>query len=332
MDYENLPKVSLVIPCRNEERHIKTFLNSLTEIEYPKHKLEIIFIDGMSIDNTKEIILSFRDQLLVSVIDNPKKITPVALNIGIKNSSGEYVIILSSHTKIPKDFVIANINTILNTNADCVGGVIRTESSSDRVISKAISFVLSNRFGVGDSIFRTGTDKLMEVDTVPYGCYKKSAFEKFGYFNENLVRNQDIELNLRIKNGGGKIILNPKIQSVYFSRDTLKDLFQQNFWNGFWVFYSLKFAKLPFSIRHTIPAIFVSTLIISLMLSKFSFFRFLFIITIGSYMIANIYFSFQIAKSKGFKYFLSTVISFFTLHFSYGLGSLWGIIRYLVGK
>lgn len=332
MDYDKLPKVSLVIPCRNEERHIGIFLDSLTRIDYPKGKLEILFIDGMSTDKTKEIVLSYRDRLLVSVIDNPKKITPVALNIGIRNSSGEYIIILSSHTKIPDNFVMKNIETILSTGADCVGGVIETVPPIDSVIAKSISFVLSNRFGVGNSIFRTGTDKLLEVDTVPYGCYKRSVFDKFGYFNDNLVRNQDIELNLRIKNGGGRIVLNPEIKSVYFSRDTLKGLFKQNFWNGFWVFYSLKFAKLPFSLRHTVPAVFVLTLIVSLLLSKYTFFKTIFWLTLGSYLMANVFFSVQISKSKGFKYFLYNIISFFTLHISYGLGSLWGIIRYFVGR
>jgi len=332
MNYKQLPKVSLVIPCRNEEKFIGAFLDSLTKIDYPKEKLEILFIDGMSDDRTKEIILSYRDRLLVSVTDNPKKITPVALNIGIKNSSGEYVIILSSHTKIPDNFVIKNIETILSTGADCVGGVIETIAPSDNILAKSISYVLSNRFGVGNSLFRTGTDRLMEVDTVPYGCYKRGVFERFGYFNESLVRNQDIELNLRIKNGGGRIILNPEIKSTYFSRDTLKGLFLQNFWNGFWVFYSLRFSKIPFAIRHTVPAIFVLTLMVSLLLSNIRFFCMLFWLTLGSYFIANIYFSFQIAKSKGFKYFLHCVLSFFTLHISYGLGSIWGLIRYFVGR
>ncbi|MCX8084446.1 MAG: glycosyltransferase family 2 protein [Calditerrivibrio sp.] len=327
LDY---PKVSLIIPCRNEENHIEKFLSSLCRLNYPKEKLEILFVDGMSTDKTKEIIATFRNKLHISITDNPKRITPVALNLGIKNTSGDYIIIMSSHTEVQEDFIKKNIETIIKEKADCVGGVIITVPPTDDLFSKSISFVLSNKFGVGNSAFRTGVDKTIESDTVPYGCYRRSVFDKYGYFNENLVRNQDIELNLRIKKGGGKIVLNPDIKTIYYSRKDLNGLFIQNFWNGFWVFYSLKFAKLPFSLRHTVPAIFVLSLIVSGVLSFIPFFFYIFIFTISSYTFANIYFSFKIAKDKGFKYFLPTFVSFFTLHFSYGLGSVFGIIKYFL--
>ncbi|MCA1928240.1 MAG: glycosyltransferase family 2 protein [Calditerrivibrio sp.] len=327
MKCEDLPKVSLVIPSRNEEKHIGNFLDSLCRVNYPKHKLEIIFVDGKSEDNTKKIIEGYREKLLVSVIENEKKITPVALNIGIKNSSGDYIIILSSHTSINESFIMDNIETIIETKADCVGGVINTIPANNKLFAKTIAFVLSNRFGVGNSIFRTGADKIMETDTVPYGCYRRGVFDKFGYFNENLVRNQDIEFNLRIKNAGCKIILNPKIRSVYYPRETLKDLFKQNYQNGFWIFYSLKFAKLPFSYRHTIPSLFV----LSILLGIFPFFRSISLLSLISYTVANVSFSFQIAKNNGFIYFVPSIISFWTLHLSYGIGSIWGGIKYLFG-
>jgi glycosyltransferase involved in cell wall biosynthesis len=330
MSYDDLPKVSLVIPCRNEERHIGTFLNTLVKINYPKDKLEIIFVDGKSEDKTRSIVESFRDKLLISIIDNEKKYTPFALNLGIKNSSGDYIVILSSHTALQASFVMDNIDTIKKTGADCVGGVIKTIAPTEGVFAKAISFALSNKFGVGNSLFRTGIDKITEADTVPYGCYKRSVFTKYGYFNEHLVRNQDIEFNLRIKKSGAKIILDPKIQTIYYSRSNLKELFKQNFRNGFWVFYSLCFAKLPFSIRHTIPSIFVGCLLLGAMFYFVDFFRVLFYLTLISYFLTNFYFSFKIARKEGFKYLIPTMLAFFTLHFSYGLGSIWGGIRYLL--
>lgn len=327
MSYDELPKVSLIVPCRNEERFIGKFLDSLCNQKYPKDKMEIIFVDGRSDDDTKGVIQRYRDKFLVSIIDNPMKFTPVALNLGIKNSSGDYVIILSSHTALKDTFIYDNIKTILDTKADCVGGIIKTYPSKDSLFAKGIAFVLSNKFGVGNSLFRTGIDKLMEVDTVPYGCYKRSVFDRIGYFNEKLIRNQDLELNLRLKNSGYKIVLNPQIESIYFARGDLKSFFKQNFQNGFWVFYGLKFAKLPFSFRHTIPAIFV----LSLLVGIYPPFLPVSIASFIAYNLVNLYFTFNIAKEKGFKYLLPTFISFWILHLSYGIGSIWGLIRYIFG-
>ena len=213
-------------------------------------------------------------------------------------------------------------------NADNVGGICITSPGDNTAIAKTIAIALSQPFGVGNSYFRIGLKEPKYVDTVPFGCYRKEVFDRIGLFNENLVRNQDIEFNLRLKNFGGKILLVPDIVSYYFARNTLSGMARNNFWNGFWVIYSTKYAKMPFSLRHLIPFVFVVSLLSSLIGSILYFpLIYLFSGIIISYLITNLFFSIKNAFSKGFKILPLLAVTFFTLHFSYGLGSIWGFIK-----
>lgn len=329
---ENKIKVSVIIPCRNEEKFIGKCLDSIISNEYPKDKLEVLVIDGMSEDGTRKIVEEYTNKnLLFKLIDNPKRIVPTAMNIGIKNAKGDIIIRMDAHNVYEKNYISQCVQCLNDFNVDNVGGAWATLPGNNTIIAESIALALSHPFGVGNAYFRIGSKEPRYVDTVPFGCYKRNVFDKIGLFNENLVRNQDIEFNLRLKNIGGKLLLIPEIISYYYARSTLKGLFEQNFWNGFWVIYSVKFAKIPFSIRHLIPFIFVSSLILSFVGSLF--FKplvYLFLIILNSYFISNIFFSFRIALKKGFEYFFPLIASFVTLHFSYGLGSMRGMIELIV--
>ena len=166
------------------------------------------------------------------------------------------------------------------------------------------------------------------MDTVPFGAYRREVFNKIGLFNERLIRNQDLEFNLRLKKAGGKILLVPDIVSYYYARSTLRALAKNNFSNGYWVIYSTKFAKMPFSVRHLIPFFFVLSICGSLILSFiYRPFICLFVLVFVAYLISNILFSLGISFKKGFKYFIPVVLSFAILHFSYGFGSMCGLIK-----
>lgn len=323
------PFVSIIIPCHNEEKFIGKCLDSIIAQDYPKNKIEVLVVDGMSNDQTRDALKDYADKYsFINTLDNPQRVTPVAMNIGIKKAYGDYILILSSHSKIDQIFVKKNIENILKNGADCVGGVMITLPANDTILAQSVAFALSHPFGVGNAYFRIGLKEVKYVDTVPFGCYKKDVFKKIGLFNEGLIRNQDIEFNLRLKNAGGKILLVPNITVYYYARANLNGLFKQNFWNGFWVIYSIKFAKMPFSIRHLIPCIFVSSLIGSVFFSIFSkYFLCLFILVFGSYFAGNLFFSFKISLRKKLKYFIPLSLSFATLHFSYGIGSIWGLIK-----
>ncbi|OAA26589.1 glycosyl transferase [Kosmotoga arenicorallina S304] len=321
--------VSVIIPARNEEKFIARCLESFLKQDYPQHLIEIVIVDGMSEDNTEKIVSKFISKHPnIKLLKNEKRITPVALNIGIKNAKGDYILFSGAHSEIPPDYVSRCVKYLEEYEADNVGGVVITKPRENTTKGKVIVELLSHPFGVGGSKFRTGVNKPTNVDTVPFGCYRREAFEKIGLFNEHLIRNQDIELNLRLKRAGGKIMLFPDISLTYYARSTFKELWKNNFGNGFWVVYADKFSKLPFSLRHLVPFFFVLFLSIGSILSFFSFYtREVFLAILSLYMILDFVFSLSIAKKlKSLKAFFLSFFGFLSLHVSYGLGSVVGFL------
>jgi glycosyltransferase involved in cell wall biosynthesis len=329
----SIPFVSIVIPCRNEEAYIGKCLDSIINNDYTKENLEILVIDGMSEDRTKQIVDEYiRLYPFTRLLDNLKKITPSALNIGIKNAKGEVIMRMDAHATYEKDYISKCVKYLGEYEADNVGGIMVTIPRENTFIGRAIVSALSHRFGVGDSVFRTGSKEPRWVDTVFGGCYKREVFDKIGLFNENLVSTQDMEFNQRLRKAGGKILLHPEIVSNYYTRSDFKSFCKNNLRNGIWAIYPLKFVDhIPVSWRHFIPLVFVSGLIGSAVLSAFSHvFLWLLLFIAGSYALANIYFSFKIsAKERDFRYLFVMPIIFATLHIIYGLGSLWGAIKLL---
>lgn len=329
------PFVSVIIPVRNEEQFIEKCIKRFFKSDYPREQIEILIVDGMSNDNTGTIVKELQKTYAnLRLLDNPKKITPVALNIGIKASKGDIIMISGAHSEVPTDYISKCVKHLAKSNADNVGGIIETKARLNTLKGKAIAEVLSSPFGVGGSKFRTGTDKPIEVDTVPFGCYKKEVFEKIGFFNEELIRNQDIDLNLRLKRAGGKIMLFPDIKLTYYARSTFKELWKNNFGNGYWVLFGSKFAKTPFSLRHLIPLFFVIFIIGGTILSVLSKMFFpIYLIILSIYLLGAMLFSSKIARSsKKAIIFIPALLSFFVLHFSYGLGSIMAGLSILLRK
>ncbi len=323
-------QVSIIVPCRNEEKFIAKCLDSIILQDFPKDKLEILVIDGMSENGTREVLKKYQENYpFIKILDNPKKITPSALNIGIKNSKGKIIIRMDSHADYKKDYISKCVRYLKKYNADNVGGIIKTLPAKNTIIAKAIAFSLSHPFGAGGSQFRVGVEKPKRVDTVFGGCYKKEVFKKIGLFNEKLVRSQDMEFNLRLKKTGGKILLVPDIISYYYPKSNLKDFFIHNIKDGIWAIYPLKFVKLPLRLRHYIPLLFVLSLLgVGLLGIFFPIFFWLFISIICLYLLAAIYFSTKTAikeKEVGFLFILPAV--FAVRHIGYGLGSGWGLIK-----
>lgn len=327
--------VSVIMPTYNEEKYISCCLDSLIQQDYQKEHIEILVLDGMSTDETRSIVSTYSlTNPHVKLIDNPKKIFPVAMNLGIEKSKGEYIIMLGAHSEYPSNYVSLLMKYAKEYNTDVVGGVSVIEVKNKTNKTLAIKAVLSHRFGVGNSTFRIGVSKPEVVDTVPSGCYKRNVFERFGLFDERLVRNQDIELNKRISNGGGKILLVPEVEKIYFARETFLELMKNNYGNGFWIMLTVAYTRSfkSLSVRHYIPLLFICSLIFPLILSLiyyplillsiFSLFLYLsFLLTIS--------FKISITSKLNFGYL---VLSFMSLHFSYGWGSLVGGVKKLISK
>jgi len=322
-----MPKISVIIPILNEEKYISKCLDSIIESDFDKSDMEVLLVDGGSKDKTLEIIKEYQKKYpFFKLLHNPKKIVPTAMNIGIKAAKGEYIIRLDAHSSYPKDYFSKLIFWHDKLNADNVGGVVITEVKNKTLTSNAIKNVLSDKLGVG-SAFRSGVSEIKEVDTVPFGCYKKEVFDKIGLYDERLVRNQDIELNKRLKRAGGKIYLVPEIKCTYYARETYKDLAKNNFNNGLWniltAYYTGTLSSLSF--RHFVPMLFVLSLIvfgIGAFFSQVS--RIVFFIILLSYLSIISIRSFQIKKNTTF---FHQLLAFLVLHFSYGIGSIVGIFR-----
>ncbi|MDD4148983.1 MAG: glycosyltransferase family 2 protein [Bacteroidales bacterium] len=320
--------VSIIIPCYNEEKNIRECLNSVGNFDYPKEKLEIFVVDGMSTDKTREIVTEeyCKNKSNIRMIDNPMRTTPYAFNAGIRQSIGDFIIIIGAHSAYSREYVRNLVAWHKKLDAYNIGGVMITDIRNKNKKTKAIEIVLSNKFGVGNATFRTGTNEVKSVDTVAYGCYRRESFEKFGLFNEKLIRNQDIEFNKRIINAGGKIYLVPDAECRYFARETFSEIADNNFKNGMWNIYTVYFTKdyTSLSLRHFIPLVFVLSLLLPLVFSFFFWYLiFVSLASLGLYLGAVVLVSLKIGSKE--TRFLYLVWAFIVLHVSYGAGLLAGI-------
>ncbi|OIO00661.1 hypothetical protein AUJ67_05570, partial [Candidatus Desantisbacteria bacterium CG1_02_49_89] len=318
----------------NEKEFIAKCLESIVNQDYPKDKIEVLVVDGMSEDGTRDIVSRYiKQHPYIRLVDNIMRITPSAFNQGIKKSRGEIVIIIGAHSICKEDYIEKCVKYLKEYKTDNIGGMLVAIPADDSFVGKAITKVLSSTFGVGNSIFRTGSKEPRWVDTVFGGCYRREIFEKTGFFNEKLIFSQDMEFNLRLKRAGGKILYHPDIVSYYYARSDFRDFCRHNFRNGIWAIYPIKFSKLmPVSPRHLVPFVFVTALIALSMLSFFSVIFFhLLICMVGLYIAASVYFSAKAAKKDAdLKYLFVMPAIFFSLHFVYGLGSIWGLAKLLM--
>ena len=331
-----LPLTSIIIVCRNEENFISKCLDSIIDQDYPKDRLEILIIDGMSQDRTRELIKNYiKKYPYFKLFTNPKKITSTALNIGIKNSKAEAIILMGSHAIYQNNYISQCVKYLQDHNVDNVGGISIILPQNNTHVAKAIAFSLSNPFGAGNACYKTGyLGKPKLVDTVFGGCYKRKVFEKIGFFHEELLRNQDLEFNLRLKKAGGKILLAPEIVSYYYPKPNFKSFFIHNFKDGFWVVFPLKFGIKTFSWRHLIPIFFVLVMASFSILAFFSlFFLYFLFLIISLYFLFNFCFSVKIAtREKNWRFLFLSPVAFICRHIGYGLGSIWGILNIIFKK
>ncbi|MBF0405916.1 MAG: glycosyltransferase family 2 protein [Candidatus Riflebacteria bacterium] len=320
--------ISIVIPCRNEEKYICGCIESILASDYPKNLLEILLVDGMSEDGTKELIQSYARRFpFIRLYENIQKITPVALNIGIKNSKGEIVIRMDAHSTYPPHYISTCVDYLEKQEVDVVGGPIITCSKENTLIAKTVTMVTSHPFGVGNSKFRTSSVEGF-TDTVPFGAYWKSIFDKVGLFNESLIRNQDNELSSRILSAGGKIYFTPLLTANYYNQTTLLGLLRQAVKTGMWNVTTVLINREAFRFRHFIPFVFVSTLLLlSILSKKLKFAKRMLFAVVTSYFSLSMISSIQLAAKNGFRYIFVLPFTFFLYHLSYGLGTWISILK-----
>ncbi len=320
--------VSIVIPCRNEEKYIAKCLDSILAQDYDVSKISVYVCDGKSTDGTAAIVNEYAlKHPTIILLINEKQTTPFALNLGIKASTADVSIILGAHSELYPDYVSNCIAAFAHGDLiGCTGGII--ENVYENEVAEVIGKAMSSGFGVGNAHFRTG-DKDGYVDTVAFGAYKKEVFEKAGFFDEELIRNQDDEFNFRVIRHNFAIYLARNIRSKYYVRAAFDKLFKQYYQYGYWKVYVNKKHRTVTTTRQLVPLAFVLFLLIGFISSFFSpVFLYLFLAGLVAYMLLSAYSAAKI--SSGIKQTFQVMKAFFILHFSYGSGYLQGIIDFFI--
>ena len=324
----NPPFISLLLPIRNEEVYIPACLNSLRAQDYPANRIEILVADGMSTDNTKQIVTDWMQQdRRVRIYDNPQQIVPTGLNLLIPQAKGDILIRVDGHCVLASDYVSKCVRHLLNDGVDGVGGPMH--SIGQDLISQATAIAMSSKFGVGDSSFRTETGQTKLADTVPFPAYTREIIEKVGLYDEELVRNQDDEYNYRIRKAGGKILLAEDVHSDYFSRGSFAKLWRQYFQYGFWKVRVFQKHPRQMSPRQFVPPLFVLALLSAAVLAfAVPWGWYALVGLLGVYLFACLAAAFVHVKGQKTVVVLLLPLAYTIIHTSYGLGFLIGLLRF----
>lgn len=330
----DLPFVAIIIPCRNEEKFIGKCLDSILANDYPRGNCQLIVVDGMSSDGTADIIKTYaKENPHIKLFYNGAGIFSTAVNIGLKNADGEFILILDAHSYYQNDYISKCVRYITEYNVDCVGGALHTISSNSTAEAEVIALALAHPFGVGNSYFRIGAEGPRFVDTVPFGCYRKDVFDRIGLFAEDMARNEDDEFNLRLLKSGGKILLVPEIVSYYYARDTLSKLWRMNYQYGYFKpLVALKIGGIM-TWRQLAPPFFVLSVLVLPLLSLISrIFLWIFLLDVSLYVVTTLSVSFLISFRTRLKYLPLLPAAFMVIHLSYGTGYLKGLWDFVVLK
>jgi GT2 family glycosyltransferase len=332
MNMEPKVDISIVVACRNEAPHIARFLDSLLDQEMEGLAWEAIIAEGMSSDGTRAIIEDYarRDSRVV-LVDNPGRIVSTGLNRAILAARGQVILRMDAHTEYDPSYCRCSLETLTRTGADNVGGPARTRAATRA--GRAIAAAYHSRFSTGGARFH---DENFEgwVDTVPYGCWHKATLLELGLFDEDLVRNQDDEMNLRLVRSGGRIWQNPRIVSWYWPRPTLGSLFRQQLQYGFWKVAVIRKHRLPASWRHLVPAVFVAANVLLPAGAAVSALAgqgpgacgALWLAMLAAYLTATLAASAMAARRHGWDLFILLPAVFAVYHCAYGAGFLSGLV------
>jgi glycosyltransferase involved in cell wall biosynthesis len=339
-----LPFVSVILPIRNEAAFIKSSLQAVLAQDYPLDHMEVFVVDGMSSDGTVDIVRqvfeesdSRREKVLgcsdyprLEILKNPGRIVPSSMNKAIARARGEIIVRVDGHALIEGDYISQCVRALERTGADVVGGLMTPVGKG--FIGETISLAHNLRFGLGGGLFHRATQEI-EADTVYMGTFRRDLFSRVGLFNESLARNQDIELNARVWQSGGRVILSPEIRSKYFCPNTIKGLWRKNYANGAWLWPTIAATPNTLSIRHFIPLLFVLALALGSIISLTVPFGWLLLLMIlGSYIGSLAIATLSAAARNRWSFLISLPIVFIVLHVSYGVGSLIGLPKFLIGR
>lgn len=322
--------VSIIVPCYNEEKTIGLLLAAIFAQTYAHENIEVVIADGMSSDGTRVKIAEFKaahQDLQIEVVNNIKRTIPSGLNVAIAAAHGEIIVRLDAHSAPHPDYVELCVADLKAGLGDNVGGVWEIEPGGSDWMAQSIAVAAAHPLGVGDAKYRY-TDTAGEVDTVPFGAFRQQLIEKIGGFDETLLANEDYEFNVRVRNTGGKVWLNPKIRSVYFARPDLVELARQYGRYGYWKVRMLRPYPKTIRYRQALPPLFVLSLLLLGALSYWSSLAgWILGLQVVSYASALLFVGAFIAIRKRSAWLvLGVPLAMATMHVSWGSAFLWSML------
>lgn len=322
----NSRKVSVLVPCRNEAKYIENCIKNLYNFDPPKGGFEVIVIDGMSDDGTRDILSRLKDSYPdLIVIDNLYRTVPYAMNLGIQKAKGEYIVRSDVRCIYPRTYLVDLIELSTKTGADNVGGVlIPIEVNSYK--GKSIANAYKSPIAMGGALRERGKF-FGETDTVHGGCFKRSRLIEIGMYDEEMVRNQDDELSFRLRKKGGKIIQDSKIMVKYYPRGNYWHLFKQFMQYGYWKVVVIKKHPRQASLRHFLPsALLMGYGLLSIITLLYGDALFGLIAYSAGYLLPIGVESLRLSLKNNIKLWPGTFFSIVIIHLSFGIGFIVSLI------
>lgn len=333
------PVVSVVLATYNEERSIERCLGSILsqKTSHPSigdFEIEVLAVDGMSTDGTRTLLESYAaHDPRVRVIDNPQRRAPFAFNLGLHHACGDYVCIFGAHTIYRDDYIAVCLAELLARNAAACGGRIKTASASSRLNARLAAWAMGHSFGSSRKSFRT--QKEGSVDTVNYAIFRRDLLLSAGGYDEELLRNQDNDLNQKLRAFGFVLWCTWKTECLYFPKSTIQGLFRYGYANGFWNALSLARNPDSMAMRHFAPLLFVVSLILAAIIAMTGNLAPVHLawmaiiplaVLLGLHLSLGSVAAMQVAVRERSPGALWLPLVFFGFHFSYGFGTLRGFL------
>ncbi|HYG80151.1 MAG TPA: glycosyltransferase family 2 protein, partial [Pyrinomonadaceae bacterium] len=325
------PSVSVVIPCYNEERFIGKVLENLAG-QYPAELYEIIVVDGMSTDETREVVAEFarrRPGIAVRLVDNPARNIPAALNLGINEARNELIVRMDAHSVPSENYVRRCVEVLAAGEAAIVGMPWRIRPGAETRAARAIALAVAHPFGIGDAKYRLAPKAAEFVDTVPFGAFRKSLWLETGGFNEQLLANEDYDFHYRVRQRGGRILLDAEGHSAYFARESFKALATQYSRYGRWKARMVKEHPRSLRLRQMVaPAFVVSVLTLAALSCWWRPALLGLGLVVVPYVALAVFFAFRLARrARELSLLPAIVLAFMIIHTAWGASFLAGLIR-----
>jgi glycosyltransferase involved in cell wall biosynthesis len=315
-------RISVIVPMRDESASIDAFVADLAAQDFAG-ELEVLVADGGSVDGSVELLRAAADAaaLELRILDNPAGWVSPALNACIREASGDLIVRLDCHSRYPADYLRRLAELAERTGAWNVGGAVVPQGTT--AMERAVACAMDSPFG-GIGWTRLGdSSEPVEVDSVTFGAFRPEAFRAAGLFDEDFVRNQDDEFNLRLREAGGRIVLDPTLRVAYQPRGSLGGVWRQYYGYGLWKVPVMLKHRQVLTLRSLVPFAFLLTLLVLALAAPFTTVALVALIAlIAVYAAGALAFAVRGARRAGLG--LSAVPSvmavFPAFHFSYGLG------------